>query len=98
MIASAAENQFEDQLRDRADAFLKDLNRDQLLWLSGYLSARIRPAGNVDSGARENHKILIAYGTETGNSQAIASDLAAAFEQHQIAFELKNLSNLRARH
>lgn len=99
MTASTAESLIEDQLRDRVDAFLKELNRDQLLWLSGYLAAHVKqsPNDNVPS-AQEAHKVLIAYGTETGNSQAVANDLASAFDQHQIPFELKNLSLLRARH
>lgn len=98
MTASTAESLIKDQLREKADAFLKALSRDQLLWLSGYVMAHIKQFDTDPVPVQQSHKVLIAYGTETGNSQAIANDLGAAFDQHRIPFELKNLSTLRARH
>jgi sulfite reductase (NADPH) flavoprotein alpha-component len=98
MAVSAAENLIEDQLRKKADAFLKELSRDQLLWLSGYVMAHIKHSGADVVPAKPHQKVLIAYGTETGNSQSIAEELATVFEAQQFPYELKNLSSLRARH
>jgi sulfite reductase (NADPH) flavoprotein alpha-component len=98
MPVSTVENLIEDQLREKADALLKALNRDQLLWLNGYVMAHIKQSDSDPAPKQQSHKLLIAYGTETGNSQAIANDLGSAFDLHKIPFELKNLSALRARH
>lgn len=85
------------QLND-IEALLKGLSREQLLWLSGYLAALGKGQFQQSQQTDEEHKALIAYGTETGNCQGIASALAFSFEQHKIPFTLKNLSQLRAKH
>lgn len=98
MTAPTAETLIEDIQLNSIDALLKDFNRDQLIWLSGYVAAFAKGLPSGSENSNEDSKVLIAYGTETGNSQGIASDLAFAFDQHKITFDLKNLSQLRARH
>ncbi|HWU83454.1 MAG TPA: flavodoxin domain-containing protein [Methylophilaceae bacterium] len=102
MTANTAERLIEDTQLSKLDLLLKEFNSDQLLWLSGYIAAlgkhAVSGAGNSSAPKAEASKVLVAYGTETGNSQALASKLAFALEQKHIAFELKNLSQMRARH
>jgi sulfite reductase (NADPH) flavoprotein alpha-component len=71
-----------------------DLNRDQILWLSGYLEGRlaaIQPNGKVTSAlipsaARSeiSNKLLILFGTDTGRSEALAKKLAKKSAQLNI--------------
>lgn len=98
MTASPAENLLSDAQLSQIDALLKELNHDQLLWLSGYIAALGRSDGQPPESKNEDNKVLIAYGTETGNSEGIASNLAFSFDQNKIPFDLKNLSQLRVRH
>lgn len=62
------------------------------------MAAFARVGASSTETRAENGKILVAYGTETGNSQNIASRLSFVLDQKGLPFELKNLSQLRPRH
>jgi sulfite reductase (NADPH) flavoprotein alpha-component len=70
--------------------FIGIANRDELLWMNGYLSAII-------NGVQENtvtaatKKITIAYGTETGNAKKLATSFAAKAKKSGIRTKLIGL-------
>lgn len=74
--------------------------REELIWINGYLSGLIRTAGEgkeaqpvaVSSVPR---KITLVYGTETGNSKKVATELAAKAKQQQIQVKLASLDQYR---
>ena len=56
-------------------------SKEELLWMNGYFNGIIanhQPAANVSvaSGVAVTNKITIVYGTETGNSKALATQFA----------------------
>jgi len=75
----------EEQTRQLNQA-LGNLSRDQLLWLSGFLtgirempaSAGAQAAPGAASEAAEKPELTILYGTETGNAQSLAEQAAEA--------------------
>ena len=56
------------------NALLAKLSHEQSLWLSGYLAAGIKNPLAEPTTASVS-KLVIAYGTETGNSKALAEKL-----------------------
>jgi sulfite reductase (NADPH) flavoprotein alpha-component len=70
----------------------KDLTRDQILWLSGYLEGRLaaiqtnglETAALTAAPAETRTKLLILFGTDTGRSEALAKKLAKKSEQQNI--------------
>ncbi len=74
--------------------------REELIWINGYISAIINgnvPADKVsDAGvAAVSKKITIVYGTETGNSKKLATDLAAKAKKKSIPVKLASLDQYR---
>ena len=84
-------------------------SREELIWLSGYLAGvvaqngAIAPAAAVAAvqaassapAAASLPKITIAYGTETGNSKKLATDLAARAKKKGIQAKLVGLEQYR---
>ena len=68
----------------------KNASKEEIIWSKGYLSGvldRIELFGGTTEGntlASVAVKPLIIYGTETGNSKKVASNLLATFRQHKI--------------
>ena len=75
-------------------------NKEELAWISGYISGIIsgggetQPAVAVASKPAVN-KITIAYGTETGNSKKLASDFANKAKKSGINAKLVSLDQYR---
>lgn len=73
--------------------------RDELIWINGYLSALIHnaaePAAQQAVPAAVPGKITLVYGTETGNSKKLATDLAAKAKQRQLQVKLASLDQYR---
>ncbi|UEG48994.1 flavodoxin domain-containing protein [Ferruginibacter lapsinanis] len=64
-------------------------SKEELLWINGYFNGIIanhQPAtnGSAVAGAVVANKITIVYGTETGNSKALASQFAAKAKKNGI--------------
>jgi len=94
-------------------ALADTLNNDQLSWLSGYFAGVARgrqpdgaqapapaaaeapPAQGTASGARP---IVVLYGTETGNSAAVAQDLAARLGERGHAVTLRDMADCKPAH
>ncbi len=90
---------FSEQQLKQLQSSIGDLNPAQSQWLSGYMAGRL--AGNLQatvSPQSENApaaSLAIIYATETGNSKAIATGLAASVEQQGIGAELHSMDSFR---
>ena len=72
----------------------RELTREQILWLSGYLEGRLaalQPFGNETAAvaavavtAKTRTRLLILFGTDTGRSEALAVKLAKKSEAQNI--------------
>lgn len=86
-------------------ALASTLTAEQARWISGYfagLDAGLlrggAPAGAIAAPAQAQGRTLtILYGTETGNSTALAKDLAAAAQAKGLSPELFDMSNYKPR-
>src|SRR5690606_9480727 len=84
----------------QVEGLIARLNPSQRLWLGGYLSS----VGDVQAGdvlEREKtqapDRVLVAYGTETGNSKTLAYQLAEKALQADVSVEVVNLAEYRVR-
>lgn len=83
--------------------FFDSYSKEELIWVNGYLSGLVSN-GKVNSNASVNgqdykavstKKITLAFGTETGNSKKLATQLAAAAKKHGVVVKLTDLSQYR---
>jgi sulfite reductase (NADPH) flavoprotein alpha-component len=77
------------QQLEKIQAFISQFTREELIWMSGYLAGKvveeeIAENNPVVNGTPVVSKITIAYGTETGNSKKVATQLAARAKQLKI--------------
>jgi len=80
-------------------------SREELIWLSGYLAGVVAqnsapapvavPVAAPAVAAANLPKITVAYGTETGNSKKLATDLAARAKKKGIQAKLVGLEQYR---
>lgn len=72
--------------------------KEELVWINGYLSGLLSgatPAPAPSNAAPATQKVTIAYGTETGNAQKLATTLAAQIKQSGLPAKLVNLEQYR---
>ncbi|MES2005423.1 MAG: flavodoxin domain-containing protein [Bacteroidota bacterium] len=76
-------------------------SREELIWISGYIAALIE-GGEKDTAIPEPvvavpmpQKITLVYGTETGNSKRVATELAAKAKKKQLQVKLASLDQYR---
>jgi sulfite reductase (NADPH) flavoprotein alpha-component len=82
---------------------LEGYSQEELIWINGYLSGIVAQRnGNGSSVVRENEskattvkKIHLLFGTETGNSKRLATQLAAAGKKKGVTVKLTDLSQYR---
>lgn len=80
-------------------ALVHNASKEELAWVNGYLSGLLGESlgapivSNPFAGA--NKKITIAYGTETGNSKKLATDLVAIAKQKNLLTKLVSLDQYR---
>jgi len=88
----------EPQLRELKKG-IDTLDHAQTMWLSGYLAGRMIVAGDlpVSSGAvvDSQSELNILYGSDTGNGQAIASQLADSAGAAGLAVKLQSMADVR---
>ncbi|MCE3076319.1 diflavin oxidoreductase [Chryseobacterium gwangjuense] len=80
-----------------------DFSRDETIWASGYLAGLAgTPIATVQPILQSNpvneitvKKITLAYGTETGNSKKLATELAASIKKKGIQVKLADLSQYK---
>ncbi len=72
--------------------------KEELIWINGYLSALINGtavASETVSDTSPKKKITLVYGTETGNSKRVATELAAKAKKQQLQVKLASLDQYR---
>lgn len=72
-------------------------SKEELIWVNGYISGQIDNAGteitvHADTPVR---KMTIVYGTETGNSKKLATDLATKAKKKSVIVKLASLDQYR---
>ncbi|EJL70828.1 diflavin oxidoreductase [Chryseobacterium populi] len=80
-----------------------DFSRDETIWASGYLAGlagsalTVQPTVTEQNLITENQvkKITLAYGTETGNSKKLATELAGIIKKKGIQVKLADLSQYK---
>jgi sulfite reductase (NADPH) flavoprotein alpha-component len=83
--------------------FFEGYSKEELIWVNGYLSGLVsngKVNGNADINGQDHKavstkKITLAFGTETGNSKKLATQLAAAGKKHGVIVKLTDLSQYR---
>lgn len=83
--------------------FFEGYSKEELIWVNGYLSGLVsngKVNGNADTNGQDHKavltkKITLAFGTETGNSKKLATQLAAAGKKHGVIVKLTDLSQYR---
>ncbi len=85
--------------------FLKGYSKEELVWINGYLSGIVSnglPYGSANSNSNGHEtksaaikKISLAFGTETGNSKKLATQLAAAAKKRGVNAKLIGLDQYR---
>ncbi|WP_341502034.1 flavodoxin domain-containing protein [Gallaecimonas sp. GXIMD4217] len=79
---------------------LKALSPSQLTWLSGYLAGLAEgqgaPAAALPTAAPAR-PLLVLYGSQTGNAEAVARQLAAAAEAAGLTVTLASMAGFKAR-
>ena len=77
--------------------------RDELIWISGYVSALIgenetataaAPAANA-AGTSVLAGCTVLYGTESGNSKKVANDLSSKIKKHGLPVKTKSLDQYK---
>ncbi len=96
-------NQNKNMLAGHKQQLLTELtagaSREELIWINGYIAALV--SGNelpvTDDAVRVTtaQKITLVYGTETGNSKRVATDLAAKAKKKQLQVKLASLDQYR---
>lgn len=72
--------------------------KEELVWINGYLSGLLSgatPAPAPSNATPATQKVTIAYGTETGNAQKLATTLATQIKQSGLPAKLVNLEQYR---
>jgi sulfite reductase (NADPH) flavoprotein alpha-component len=86
------------------EALVGSLSHEQARWISGYfagLDAGLLRAGGTAASAvvaPQARTLTILYGTETGNSRALAKTLATEAGERGLATKLADLSDYKVRH
>ena len=83
--------------------FLNGYSKEELVWINGYLSGIVSNGltnGSANSNGHEiksaaTKKITLAFGTETGNSKKLATQLAAAAKKRGVNAKLIGLDQYR---
>jgi sulfite reductase (NADPH) flavoprotein alpha-component len=81
----------------RVQAVLAGLDQRQALWLSGYLAAPRDISATPKAAADSAVQVTIAYGSETGNSTAIAEALGRLLREQNIEPRLVPLAEVKPR-
>lgn len=85
---------------DALDSAVADLDRDQLLWSSGYLAGLARreaPVAAPAADADEVPTLTVLYATETGNCRRIAGNLAELAASNGMAADVVDLAEFKPR-
>ncbi len=73
-------------------------SQNELIWMHGFLTGQIGLPENLSGKelpAIPNHKITLAYGTETGNAKKLATQFATAAKKKGLTVKLSGLDQYR---
>jgi len=79
-------------------ALVQNATKEELAWVNGYLSGLLGEGlakASSDLAVGATKKVTIAYGTETGNSKKLATDLVAIAKQKKLLTKLVSLDQYR---
>lgn len=81
-------------------ALIDGSSKEELIWINGYLSGFLKDQSNeivriVSADKNVVKKLTIAYGTETGNSKKLATDLATKAKKKNIQTKVVSLDQYR---
>ncbi|MEQ7873791.1 assimilatory sulfite reductase (NADPH) flavoprotein subunit [Sphingomonas sp. ASV193] len=107
-LPAIAEHPLDPARRDALDALARDLSPAQASWLSGYfaglhaglqqgVAAPVAPAPHAPAPTPQARTLTILYGTETGNSRALATSLAATFAARGVAVAVADMADYKVR-
>lgn len=101
---------FNGQQAEKLNEALSGLDSGQLHWLSGYFSGLFQTAGSISQteGVQSNvsvetatktelEKLTILFGSHTGNSEALAENLASTAKHRGIEVEVSDMASFKAR-
>src|SRR5687767_7774070 len=74
---------------------IASLSRDEIIWLNGYLSGLVTGEEPITAPATAPIRITIAYGTETGNAQHLATTFATRAKKSGLLVKLISLEQYR---
>ncbi len=79
--------------------FIESYSKEELIWINGYLSgivANVETNGSIHvSDKTSTKKITLAFGTETGNSKKLATQLTSVAKKKGLTVKLTDLSQYR---
>lgn len=79
--------------------FIESYSKEELIWINGYLSgivANVKTNGSIHvSDKTSTKKITLAFGTETGNSKKLATQLTSVAKKKGLTVKLTDLSQYR---
>ncbi len=86
------------ELQRRVGALATGLTPEQMQWASGYLAGLAASAADVSvTGQQTQEKLIIWYGSETGNGRGVAERLAESASAAGLVVELKSLAEVQVR-
>ena len=74
---------------------VKAAGREELIWMNGYISAILKSGSITEPVHTVTKKMTIVYGTETGNSKRVATDLATKAKKNNLMVKLASLDQYR---
>ena len=81
---------------------ISNSEKDELIWINGYISSLISNDGYPRELEQEEtntkiipQKITLVYGTETGNSKRVATELAVKAKKKKLLVKLTSLDQYR---
>ena len=73
-------------------------SQNELIWMHGFLTGQIQLPDHLSQKevpSTINHKITLAYGTETGNAKKLATQFATAAKKKGLTVKLSGLDQYR---
>ena len=78
-----------------ARSLVAKLDARQRLWLSGYLAGSLEPASTAAPAAATPPSVAILYGSQSGNGERLAQQLAARLAEQRVACRVLDMLDWR---
>ncbi|WP_185854604.1 diflavin oxidoreductase [Blattabacterium cuenoti] len=75
--------------------FIKNSSKEEIIWMSGFLSGMISSYGNFKKLRKFKEKITLVYGTETGNAKNLAFSIVKKAKNRNLQMRLISLDQYR---